>query len=41
MSDANSNQNPIKNVDEFIRKVDEMKKHDKMRLILMLFLQLL
>ena len=32
MSDANSNQNPIKNVDEFIRKVDEMKKHDKMDL---------
>ena len=29
---ANNNQNPIKNLNEFIQKVDEMKKQDKMDL---------
>ncbi|MFH1546150.1 MAG: hypothetical protein ABIE14_02140 [Patescibacteria group bacterium] len=28
----NNNQNPIKNLDEFVRKVDEMKKQEKMDL---------
>ena len=32
MSNANDDQNPIKNLNEFIRKVDEMKKQDKMDL---------
>jgi len=32
MDMPNNNQNPIKNLDEFIRKVDEMKKQDKMDL---------
>jgi len=32
MSNANDDQNPIKNLNEFIQKVDEMKKQDKMDL---------
>ncbi|MBL7156206.1 MAG: hypothetical protein ISS87_01225 [Candidatus Pacebacteria bacterium] len=32
MNNANNNQNPIKNLNEFIKKVDEMKKQDKMDL---------
>jgi hypothetical protein len=32
MNNTNSNQNPIKNLNEFIKKVDEMKKQDKMDL---------
>ncbi len=32
MSNQNNNQNPIKNLNEFIQKVDEMKKQDKMDL---------
>jgi len=32
MSNTNNNQNPIKNLNEFIQKVDEMKKQDKMDL---------
>jgi len=32
MSNKNSNQNPIKNLNEFIQKVDEMKKEEKMDL---------
>jgi hypothetical protein len=32
MNNANNNQTPIKNINEFIQKVDEMKKQDKMDL---------
>ena len=32
MDNINNNQNPIKNLDAFIQKVDEMKKQDKMDL---------
>jgi hypothetical protein len=32
MNNTNNNQNPIKNLNEFIQKVDEMKKQDKMDL---------
>jgi len=32
MKDANNNQAPIKNLNEFIQKVDEMKKQEKMDL---------
>jgi hypothetical protein len=32
MNDTNNNQNPIKNLKEFIQKVDEMKKQEKMDL---------
>ena len=32
VNNTNNNQNPIKNLDEFIQKVDEMKKQDKMDL---------
>jgi len=32
MSKVNDNQNPIKNLSEFIQKIDEMKKQDKMDL---------
>jgi hypothetical protein len=28
----NNNQNPIKNINEFIEKIDEMKKQEKMDL---------
>jgi hypothetical protein len=32
MNNTNNNQNPIKNLNEFIQKVDEMKKQEKMDL---------
>jgi len=32
MNNTNNNQNPIRNLNEFIQKVDEMKKQDKMDL---------
>lgn len=32
MDDPNNNRNPIKNLNEFIQKVDEMKKQEKMDL---------
>jgi len=32
MNSTNNNHNPIKNLNEFIKKVDEMKKQDKMDL---------
>jgi len=32
MNNTNNNQNPIKNLNEFIQKVDQMKKQDKMDL---------
>jgi len=32
MNDTNNNQNPIKNLNEFVEKIDQMKKQDKMDL---------